>query len=287
MGKKKRIEKRKAVRAREKAEALKEAEKKKAEQDAREEQEKLESKEGENKDNKDEGEEEVKNNVKDEKIDKEVAEPKKEPPEVIIKQEPTVSEETTTKDSRKDEEDKEKEKEDGDADNEEEEDEEEECISPWLDLEPDDSDDEPVSAEPPPPPEISSRPASPETEMIRPIPIKPKPGQTITLSDLANLEKKQEEKENGRKNEARLGLLSLAGSLGMTPKPLKEKDENIKSVTMALGGSGSSKSVLKALKGLSKLLEIETPKLWIQEDQKSSRAIYRVKREGGKDGPPL
>merc|ERR1712083_312603 len=115
----------------------------------------------------------------------------------------------------------------------------------------------------------------------------PKPGQTITLSDLANLEKKQEEKENGRKNEARLGLLTLAGSLGMGPKPLKEKDENIKSVTMSLGGSGSSKSVLKALKGLSKLLEIDTPKLWIQEDQKSSRAIYRVKREGGKDGPPL
>merc|ERR1712037_701769 len=127
--------------------------------------------------------------------DKEVAEPKKEPPEVIIKQEPTVSEETTTKDARKDEEDKEKEKEEG------------ECISPWLGLEPDDSDDEPVAAEPPPPPEISSRPASPETDMIRPIPIKPKPGQTITLSDLANLEKKQEEKENGRKNEARLGLL--------------------------------------------------------------------------------
>merc|ERR1719220_1002169 len=195
---------------------------------------------------------------------------------------------SSTKESKKDDEDKEKEKEAVDADDdEEEEEEEEECISPWLDLEPDDSDDEPVSTEPPPPPEISSRPASPETEMIRPIPIKPKPGQTITLSDLANLEKKQEEKENGKKNEAKLGLLTLAGSLGMTPKPLKEKDENIKSITMSLGGSGSSKSVLKALKGLSKLLEIDTPKLWIQEDQKSSRAIYRVKREGGKDGPPL
>merc|ERR1711997_1223273 len=151
--------------------------------------------------------------------DKEAAEPKKEAAEVVIKQEPTVSEETPTKDSKRDEEDKEKEKEEGDADDEEED--EEECISPWLDLEPDDSDDEPVATEPPPPPEISSRPASPETDMIRPIPIKPKPGQTITLSDLANLEKKQEEKENGKKNEAKLGLLTLAGSLGMTPKPLK------------------------------------------------------------------
>merc|ERR1719266_2086209 len=173
--KKKRKEKRKIVRAREKAEALKEAEKKKAEQEAREEQEKSESKEGESKDEKNDVEEKKdekeENDVKaekDDKEDKDAAEPKKEPSEIIIKQEPTVSEETSTKESKKDEEDKEKEK--------------EECISPWLDLEPDDSDDEPVAAEPPPPPEISSRPASPETDMIRPIPIKPKPGQTITLS---------------------------------------------------------------------------------------------------------
>merc|ERR1711884_621932 len=56
-----------------------------------------------------------------------------------------------------------------------------------------------------------------------------------------------------------------------------------------LGGSGSSKSVLKALKGLAKLLEIDTPKQWLQEDQKteSTKAMFRVKREGGKDGPPL
>merc|ERR1712222_28897 len=179
---KKRIEKRKVVRAREKAEALKEAEKKKAEQKAKEEQEKLESKEGENKDEKGEEDEKkdenVEKDVKAEKEDKEAAEPKKEPAEVVIKQEPTVSEETPTKDSKRDEEDKEKEKEEVDADDEEEDEEEEECISPWLDLEPDDSDDEPVATEPPPPPEISSRPASPETNMIKPIPIKPKPGQT-------------------------------------------------------------------------------------------------------------
>merc|ERR1712098_801867 len=61
----------------------------------------------------------------------------------------------------------------------------------------------------------------------------------------------------------------------------------MKQVTLTFGGSGSSKSVLKALKGLAKLLEIEAPKQWIQEDKKSSRAMYRVKREGGKDGPPL
>merc|ERR1712154_44513 len=87
---------------------------------------------------------------------------------------------------------------------------EEECISPYLDLWPDDSDDEPAVVEPPPPPKISSRPPSPEMQLLRPIPIKPKPGQTITLSDLTNLDKKREEKENVKKLDARLGLLSLA-----------------------------------------------------------------------------
>merc|ERR1712012_958180 len=130
---KKRIEKRKVVRAREKAEALKEAEKKKAEEEARE------AKEGETKEDKKEDEEKKdeksESEVKIEKedsADKEAVEPKKESPEVTIKQEPTVSEETPTKDSKKDEEEKEKEIKAVEADDEDEE-EEEECISPWLD----------------------------------------------------------------------------------------------------------------------------------------------------------
>merc|ERR1719491_591019 len=123
---------------------------------------------------------------------------------------------------------------------EDEEEEEEECISPFLDLWPDDSDDEPAVVEPPPPPQISSRPPSPELQLLRPIPIKPKPGQTITLSDLTNLDKKREDKESVKKLDARLGLLSLAGSLGITPKTLKEKDENVSNVTVSLSGSGSS-----------------------------------------------
>merc|ERR1711892_1558022 len=155
-----------------------------------------------------------------------------------------------------------------------------ECHSAWFDLEPDDSDDEPDKKDGPP--QIISRPASPENCIVKPIPIKPKPGQTITLSDVANLDKDKSEKTSSKS-----GLLSLAGSLGVTPKPLKEKSEDVKQVTLTFGGSGSSKSVLKALKGLAKLLEIEAPKQWIQEDKKSSRAMYRVKREGGKDGPPL
>merc|ERR1712128_399722 len=61
-------------------------------------------------------------------------------------------------------------------------------------------------------------PASPENCIVKPIPIKPKPGQTITLSDVANLDRDKSEKTSSKS-----GLLSLAGSLGVTPKPLKDK----------------------------------------------------------------
>merc|ERR1712223_2055849 len=138
------------------------------------------------------------------------------------------------------------------------------------------------------PPQIQCRPVSPENTIIRPIPIKPNPSQTITLSDVANLESKQDQALCDT-NRNKIGLLSLNGSLGVMPKQLKEKPDGTKQVTLTLGGSGSSKSVLKALKGLAKLLEIDTPKQWLQEDQKteSTKAMFRVKREGGKDGPPL
>jgi len=195
----------------------------------------------------------------------------KESSDIVVKQEVKDDSTTTTDISKTITKDDEKEEKD-------------ECITPWFDLEPDDSDEEIGGGDPPP--LILSRPVSPENNIVKPIPIKPKPGQTITLNDLANLDKKRD-MENDKKQETKMGLLSLAGSLGITPKPLKEKDQNATSVSLTIGGSGSSKSVLKALKGLSKLLEIETPKTWIQEDPKSSRAIYRVKREGGKDGPPL
>ena len=160
------------------------------------------------------------------------------------------------------------------------------CHTAWYDLEPEDSDDEPDKVEGPP--QIQSRPVSPENTIIRPIPIKPNPSQTITLSDVANLESKQDQALCDT-NRNKIGLLSLNGSLGVMPKQLKEKPDGTKQVTLTLGGSGSSKSVLKALKGLAKLLEIDTPKQWLQEDQKteSTKAMFRVKREGGKDGPPL
>ena len=159
------------------------------------------------------------------------------------------------------------------------------CHTAWYDLEPDDSDDEPDKVELGPP-EIVSRPVSPENIILKPIPIKPKPGQTITLSDVANLEKENEEKEEKK---PKLGLLSLSGTLGLTPQAIKEKPADTKQISLTLGGSavGSNKSVLKALKGLAKLLDIDTPKQWLQADSRSAKAMYRVKREGGKEGPPL
>ncbi len=56
---------------------------------------------------------------------------------------------------------------------------------------------------------------------------------------------------------------------------------------MGLSGVGSTKSVFKALRGLAKLLEIEPPRQWLQEDRAAKKAVFRVKRDGGRDGPPL
>merc|ERR1719189_2779045 len=158
------------------------------------------------------------------------------------------------------------------------------CHTAWYDLEPEDSDDEPDKVEGPP--QLQSRPVSPENTIIRPIPIKPNPKQTITLSDVTSLEGNQKSEADKK---PRPGLLSLPGSLGVIPEKIREKPDGTQQVTLTLGGSGSSKSVLKALKGLAKLLEIDTPKQWLQEDVKTenTKAMFRVRREGGRDGPPL
>ena len=58
-------------------------------------------------------------------------------------------------------------------------------------------------------------------------------------------------------------------------------------MTVGLSGVGSTKSVFKALRGLAKLLEIEPPRHWLQEDKAAKKAVFRVKRDGGREGPPL
>jgi histone-lysine N-methyltransferase MLL3 len=159
----------------------------------------------------------------------------------------------------------------------------------WYDLAPDDSDEEQDKKDGPP--VILSRPASPDCGIIQPIPIRPKPGQTITLRDLKVLDKENKQKNTDndkelRRNEVREGLLALKGSLGVIPAPLKETS-NTSQITLSIAGSGSNKSVLKALNGLSKLLKIDPPKQWIHESKKSSKAIYRVKCEDGKEAAPM
>ena len=112
----------------------------------------------------------------------------------------------------------------------------------WYDLEPEDTDDEleltgglAMFG----PPNIMSRPSSPGVGLVQPIPVRPRPGQSITLSDLDGLRitgdkensKKKERESGGRKGgrkaeQRQMGLLSLSGSLGVTPSPLKERSDN-------------------------------------------------------------
>jgi hypothetical protein len=75
-------------------------------------------------------------------------------------------------------------------------------------------------------------------DIVQPIPVRPRPGQSITLSDLDGLRLVDKEntntvdgsrKEEGKRTKAEQreqGLLSLSGSLGVTPSPLKERNHN-------------------------------------------------------------
>ena len=164
----------------------------------------------------------------------------------------------------------------------------------WFDLDPDDTDEELENLSGPA--NIMSRPPSPRINLFRPIPIKPKPMQSITISDMELLDKENEKKRGGEEagdatgsKKAKKGFLNFAGSLGVIPVPLKEKQENTKEVTINFSNKAGSnnKSVFKALKGLAKLLDIEPPKQWMQEDKTSKKALFRVKRDAGKDGVPL
>ena len=156
----------------------------------------------------------------------------------------------------------------------------------WYDLEPEDTDEELENLSGPP--NIMSRPPSPRLEIVRPIPIRPKPSQSITIRDMEVLDKEnlKKQEDDGNKK-AKKGFLNFPGSLGVTPAPLTEKDPNTKEVSVTFTGITTNKSIFKALKGLSKLLEIDAPKQWFQEDKASKKALFRVKRDMGKDGVPL
>ena len=142
-------------------------------------------------------------------------------------------------------------------------------VDPWHDLEPDEEDEVmanggPIKTENDEPPKLIERPNSPITDLVVPIPIKPKPAQIITLKDI-----KEMDKENDP--------VKLSKSKSVLPQ-----NNGVTSITMTLSGSnGSSKSVLKALNGLAKLLKIDAPKQYLVEDDKAAGAVdmFRVKEE--------
>jgi hypothetical protein len=208
-------------------------------------------------------------NNKVEKNDKEVKE------ETIIKEEPLSEDEKQDTKERK-------------------------VLKPWHDLEPDISDDEvesitkdgkpealsiagttnaesrkPGPPSVPQPPKLIERPNSPITDIVVPIPIRPKPAQIITLRDIKDMDK-----------ENKYEATTVAKTKSKSILPIRSNGTNgITSITMTLGGSnGASKNVLKALNGLAKLLKIEAPKQWMVEDKNGVRDMFRTKEE---DEDPL
>ena len=101
---------------------------------------------------------------------------------------------------------------------------------------------------------LVERPRSPMADLIVPIPIKPSPAQTITLRDLAEMDKENRwlPKDDPVK---------VAKSKSVLPPPVPggpEAEVKTTSVTISLNtSSGTSKSVLRALNGLAKLLKVE------------------------------
>ena len=150
----------------------------------------------------------------------------------------------------------------------------------WHDLEPDDSDEEPVTTNGPstdtedkkPPPKLIERPRSPFAELVVPIPIKPKPAQTITLNAI----KKDLDKENKEED-------PVLKQRSKSVMPIKKE---MTSVTLQVQNN-SNKSVLRVLNGLAKYLNIDPPKQWNIEDKNGqSRDMFRCKIDNG-DSEPL
>ena len=144
----------------------------------------------------------------------------------------------------------------------------------WYDLDPEESDDETST----PAKLTSSRPKSPNMEIVHPIPIRPKPSQTITLKDLKlNLNKE---------NNNILDVVTKSKLKSFLPS---KNGGSFKAVTLTLApGNGSAKSILKTLNNLAKILKIDAPKRWLHEDTKhGARDIFRAKGQDGKDSTPL
>ena len=173
------------------------------------------------------------------------------------------------------------------------------CDKPiWHDLEPDESDeDEPMTNGPknggmvkeeaidekPAPPKITERPRSPFAALVVPIPIKPKPAQTITLNAIKNMVDKENKMDTGEDSEKEDPVMKARNKSVL---PFKPKSET-KSITLTLGNN-SNKSVLRVLNGLSKYLKIEPPKSWMIEDKTGNiKDMFRCKIDNGIDAEPM
>ena len=118
------------------------------------------------------------------------------------------------------------------------------------------------------------RPKSPVIDdVIVPIPIRPKPAQTITLEDLAEMDKE---------NKAGAEECPVRAAKAKSVLPPSSDGPKTLSVTISLNSSsGQSKSVLKMLNGLSKLLGCDPIKNWVAEDDRHGAPVdvFRVKEE--------
>ena len=111
---------------------------------------------------------------------------------------------------------------------------------------------------------------SPFADLIKPIAIKPKPEQTITLNAIKNLQDKENKTEDP--------VLAVKAKSAL---PLKPPKTEVKTMTLSLN-TNSNKSVLRVLNGLSKLLNVEPPKQWMIEDKSgTAKDMFRCKIDNG------
>ena len=124
---------------------------------------------------------------------------------------------------------------------------------------------------------VVERPNSPVIDdLIVPIPIRPKPAQTITLEDLADMDKENKADQSAESDPVRV---AKAKSVLPPPAPSEPKMTSV-SITLNTS-SGTSKAVLKALNGIAKLVGCEPPKTWVVEDDRHGAPVdvFRVKEE--------
>jgi histone-lysine N-methyltransferase MLL3 len=167
------------------------------------------------------------------------------------------------------------------------------AMKPWYDLEPDsDDDDDEEMTTPgteikqeegevlkdvkPDLPKLVERPRSPSIDVVQPIAIRPSPRQLITMRDVRDILDKESKQDDDQVTKAK----------SKSHLPLRTNG-SLTSITMTLGGNGATKSVLKALNGIAKMLKIESPKNWIVEDRNGFKDVFRTKEEADREGEPM